>query len=294
MMFDMINLLLLLTVIFWGLSFVATKMALNYLTPFEIIAIRLFLGIPVLILVLFIKKIKLSFQKSDVAVLLGGSLILGLHVLIQAYGLIYTTATNSGWLIATVPVAIVILSRIFLMEKVKIRQIIGVGAATLGVILLVSKGKLNSLGWLESIGDWLILSSVVTWAVYTIITRNITQRRNPLAVSLILLIPPAVVTNIYVASSSPISKLLNLPFHMILVMFFLGAVCLGFGNWFWMEGLSHKGAIRTGIFLYFEPLVTTAAAIPILGEKISVFMIIGAALIIGGVYLVERRTAAES
>ena len=54
-MFSMINLLLLLTVIFWGLSFVGTKMALDYLTPFEIVAIRLLLGLPVLLLVLLFK-----------------------------------------------------------------------------------------------------------------------------------------------------------------------------------------------------------------------------------------------
>ena len=56
----MINLLLLLAVIFWGLSFVATKMVLQFLSPIEIIAIRLLLGIPVLYLVLKFKK-----KKSD-------------------------------------------------------------------------------------------------------------------------------------------------------------------------------------------------------------------------------------
>jgi drug/metabolite transporter (DMT)-like permease len=288
MMFSMINLLLLLTVIFWGLSFVGTKMALNYLTPFEIVAIRLLLGLPVLFLVLLFKKVKFSFQKNDIAVLLVGSIILGLHFLIQAFGLISTTATNTGWLIATMPVAIVILSRIFLAEKLKMTQIIGIGLATLGVILLVSKGKLNSLGWLESTGDWLILSSSVTWAVYTIITRDITRRRHPLAVSLAILIIPAVLINIYAASSAPVSKLLNLPFHIILVMLFLGVVCLGLSHWFWMEGLSRKGAIKTGVFVYIEPLVTTAAAIPFLGEKLSIFIIAGAVLIVGGVYIVTK------
>jgi len=83
----MINVLLLLTVIFWGLSFIATKMALQYLTPVEIIAIRLLLGAPTLYLVVLIKKIEIKFKKVDYFILLVASVVLSLHFLIQAFGL---------------------------------------------------------------------------------------------------------------------------------------------------------------------------------------------------------------
>jgi len=83
----MINLLLLITVIFWGLSFIATKMALQYLNPIDIIAIRLLLGTPMLYLVILIKKIDISFKKKEYLIILIASVILGLHFLIQAFGL---------------------------------------------------------------------------------------------------------------------------------------------------------------------------------------------------------------
>jgi len=289
----MVNIFLLLAVTFWGLSFVGTKMALEYLAPFEIIAIRLLLGIPVLYGILKTKRINLKFRKSELIIVLTASILLGVHFLIQAFGLIYTTATNTAWLIATIPVFIAILSYAFLKERLTVKKISGIVLATIGVIVLVSGGKLNSLDWIRSIGDWIILASCITWSFYTIVTRNITRRVNPLAVSLGILIPPAIILAVYTLAVSPLSKFAELPFSIIMVLIFLGVFCLGLAHWLWLEGLSRKGAIDVGVFLYFEPIVTTVAAIPILGEKLTVFIILGAVLIVAGVYLVEKKMSPQ-
>jgi drug/metabolite transporter (DMT)-like permease len=291
----MVNLFLLLAVTFWGLSFIGTKMALQYLSPVEIIAVRLVLGIPILYLALKFKRLHLRFHKSDYIVVIPASIILGGHFIIQAVGLIYTTATNTAWLIATIPVFIAALSYIFLKEKLNARKVAGILVAAFGVVLLVSRGRLSSLAWIDSIGDWIILSSCITWSVYTIITRNITRRYNPLTVSLAILLPPAVLLAVYTLITTPVSKFTGLPVEIIMALLFLGIFCLGLAHWLWLEGLSRKGAIDVGVFLYFEPIVTTVAAIPILGEKLTAFIVLGAVLIILGVYLVEKkRPAARS
>lgn len=285
----MINLLLLLAVVLWGLSFIATKITLEYLTPVEIIAVRLLLGVPILYLAMKIKKLKLNFDGNDIPVLIIASLILGFHFVIQAVGLIYTTATNTAWLIATIPAFIAILSFIFLKEKLTWLKIIGIFIATIGVLLLVSHGRLSNLDWLQSIGDWIILGSCVTWSVYTIITRNVTRRRDPLAISVSLLLIPAVLLAIFTLINTPLSKFVNLPANVIWILIFLGVFCLGLAHWLWLEALSRKGATNVGVFLYFEPISTTLAAIPILGEKLTIFVVIGAILIVSGVYLVEKK-----
>ncbi|MEW5922579.1 MAG: DMT family transporter [Candidatus Zixiibacteriota bacterium] len=285
----MINFLLLLAVIFWGLSFVGTKMALVYLTPVEIIAVRMFLGLPVLMLATKLRRVSFNFARGDYIIILISSLLIGTHFLIQAVGLIYTTATNTAWLIATIPVFIALLSYIFLGEKLSPMKLAGIAAATAGVFLLISNGHFNSIGWIDSVGDWIILASCVTWSVYTIITRNITRRVSPLAVSLGILLLPAVALVLYTLAVTPVGKFMHLPWHIILILIFLAVFCLGLAHWLWLEGLSRKGAADVGVFIYLEPLVTTIAAIPILGEKITIFIIIGALLIISGVYMVQKR-----
>ena len=285
----MVSLLLLLAVIFWGLSFIGTKMALAYLTPVEIIAVRLLLGLPVMAIIMKWRRLKLKIERADIIVIIIASLILGFHFVIQAFGLIYTSATNTAWLIATIPIFVAISSRIFLKEVLDRKRIVGILIATSGVLLLVSRGRLGSLDWLESVGDWIILGSCLTWTAYTIITRNLTRRQNPLSLTVIFLIIPTVLLVAYTAMNTPVSKFAALPVSIILVLAGLGIFCLGLAHWFWLEGLAGKGAIRTGVFLYIEPVITTLAAMPILGESLSLAGLGGVVLILIGVYMVERR-----
>ncbi len=283
------NLLLILAVSLWGLSFIATKISLQYLTPVEIITVRLILGTPVLAAILLWKKVPFRFSRRDVVILVMAAIVLGAHFLIQNLGLIYTSATNTAWLIATVPAFVVVLSRIFLKERFNIFKILGIGLGTVGVILLVSKGEIGRMEWLKSKGDWIILSTCVTWAIYTIITRNITRRYHPLAVSLAVLLPPLVILSLITGAITPAGKFFDLPGQVIGALLFLGIACLGLAHWFWMEGLSRKGASEVGAFLYLEPIVTTIAATFMLEERITLLLAFSASLIILGVYLVGRR-----
>ncbi len=283
------NFFLILAVSLWGLSFIATKISLQYLTPVEIITVRLILGTPVVAAVLLWKKVSFRFSRRDVVILVTAAIVLGAHFLIQNLGLIYTSATNTAWLIATVPAFVVVLSRIFLKEKFNIYKLLGIGLGTVGVILLVSKGEIGRMEWLKSKGDWIILSTCITWAIYTIITRNITRRYHPLAVSLAVLLPPLVILSLITGVITPASKFFHLPGQVIGALLFLGIACLGLAHWFWMEGLSRKGASEVGAFLYLEPIVTTIAATFMLEERVTLLLVFSASLIILGVYLVGRR-----
>ncbi len=289
----MINILLLLSVIFWGLSFIGTKMALEFLTPSEIIMVRLLLALIVLLSVKRIRKTKFNFKRSDLILIIIVSLLFGFHVILQAFGLIYTSATNTAWLIATVPVFIAIASRIVLKENLDGRKILGIFIATLGVMLLISKGNFENLSWLQSVGDWIILFTCITWTVYTIITRKLTQVYNPLSVIVAIIIIPAVGLTLYTMITTPLSKFVNLPYHIVLILLGLGVICAGLAQWIWLEGITRKGAIKAGVYIYFEPVVTTLAAMPILGETLNIAGFVGAGLILGGVYLVERRNNKE-
>ncbi len=285
----MINIYLLLAVIFWGLSFIGTKMVLEYLTPSEIIAVRFLLGSSVLLSVKTWRKIKFDFRRSDLGLIVFVSLFFGFHVILQAFGLIYTSATNTAWLIATIPVFIAITSRIILKEYLNSQKIIGIFIATFGVILLISKGNFENLGWLQSVGDWIILFTCITWTIYTIIIRKLTKVHNPLSLMVAILIIPGACLVLLTLVTTPIERFFNLPYHILLILSGLGIICAGLAQWIWLEGITQKGTVRAGVYIYFEPVVTTLAAMPILGETLNIAGFIGAGLILGGVYLVESQ-----
>ena len=63
-------------------------------------------------------------------------------------------------------------------------------------------------------------------------------------------------------------------------------------HWFWQIGVSKVGAARAGVFLYLEPLATTALAVPYLGEPFGMATLIGGGLVLCGVWIAQSRSGA--
>lgn len=276
-------------VIFWGWSFVATKICLNYMTPVELIGLRFLTGVPVLYAIVKAKGIRFDFTPRAKRSIALGSLILTVHFLIQITGLKYTSATNTGWIISVSPLVMAVLAFLFLKEKIGRNTIIGIAVATIGILLLVSRGKPGNLDWLSSVGDWLVLGSAHTWALYTVAVRDVTRSQNPLAVTFWVMMPSGVVVLGYMLFTSDWSAFLHLPADGLLAILYLGIPALALAHWFWQEGLAEVGAAKAGIYLYLEPLATTALAIPMLNEEFGVFAALGGLMVLAGVYLAERR-----
>jgi drug/metabolite transporter (DMT)-like permease len=277
------NILLLFTVIIWGWSFVATKICLSYLSPIETIGLRLLVGLPMLFTLIKLKKVKLNLNYRNRNLALA-AIIITAHFLIQANGLKYTTATNTGWIIALIPLIVAVLAFIFLKEHLGRKLIIGIVIASVGVLLLISKGHPDDFEWLSSTGDWLILASAHTWAFYTIVTRDLSRSRDPLGLTFAILLPAAIFILSIMLFTSDWSKFLHLPLNIIIAIFFLGILATALAHWFWQLGISRMGAARAGVFLYLEPVATTALAVPYLHESYGVLTAIGGFLVLFGVW----------
>jgi len=281
---------LLTAVIFWGWTFVATRVCLQYMSPVELLGLRFLIGLPVLAAIVYAKKLKFHFSRRERWSLAAGSLIITLHFLIQITGLKYTTATNTGWIISVTPLVLAVLSWLILKERIGGKEIAGIVIATIGILLLVSRGDFSQLDWLSSTGDWLVLASAHTWALYTIATRNVSRSQNPLTVTFSVMFPSAVIIVGYMAFTADWSKFMALPTEAILALLFLAVLGLSIAHWFWQEGIAEIGASRAGIFLYLEPIATTALAVPYLDEPFTTFTAIGGGLVLLGVYVAQRRS----
>jgi drug/metabolite transporter (DMT)-like permease len=259
------------------------------LGPVEIFAARLALGMPFLGVLLLARRVRVQFERRDVGrlVLAGG--ILTVHFLMQAWALTTTSATNSGWIIAVTPLVLALLSFLILRERLGRSAIAGLAVAMLGVLLLVSRGRLRDLAALQTTGDWLMLVSTVTWSIYTVVTRDLARRQNPLAVTFAVLLAAAALTAVVVFAAGDLGRVMSLSGRALLALGYLGIAGLALAQWFWQVGIANVGATRAGLYLYLEPLATLAVAVPLLGEPFGLFTGLGGALVLAGVYLGQRR-----
>ncbi|MEZ5333130.1 MAG: DMT family transporter [Thermoanaerobaculia bacterium] len=285
--------LLLTAVIVWGWTFVATKVLVAELGPVEVLALRLAIGVPVLGVVMLLRRVRLRFERGDWGVLVVGGVIFTTHFLVQTAGIVSTTATNTGWIIAVAPLALAVLSVLFLGERIGWRGVVGIAVASLGIVLLVSRGRVGELDWLRSRGDWLVLASAHTWALYTVVTRNLVRRRDPLAVTFGVLVVSAVLTGVLFLVAGDLDRVRALSPRGLAAVLYLAIAGLAFGQWFWQEGVARLGAARAGLYLYLEPLATLALAVPLLGEPFGPFIALGGALVLAGVFLGQREGAPD-
>ena len=274
--------------VLWGWTFVATKILLEEIGPLEILAARLAVALPFLAGMMAVTRAPVALSRADLRPLCLGGFILTAHFLIQIAGLTMTSATNTAWIISVTPLALAILSFVFLRERIGPGGIAGISVATLGIALLVSRGRLADLGWLRSSGDWLALTSAFTWAAYTVVTRDLVRRRHPLTVTLGVFLIAAACIAVPLAATADLASLRMLSSRAIAAILYLSILGLVIGQWCWQIGVARLGATRAGLYLYFEPLATLALAVPLLGESFSPAMGVGAAFVLVGVYLGQR------
>jgi len=279
----------LLAMIFWGTSFIATKVALEELTPLMIIFFRLVFAITLLLIIAMYTKRDFSIRVKSHGWIILLAVIASFHLWIQVTGLQYTTATNTGWIIGTAPVFMAILGFIFFKERLTLLKISGIIIAFAGLLLLITNGEISKLNFLTNKGDFLILASAFTWSVYSMVNKKITINYPPLMTIFFLFIMMAVIIGPFTISNDYLLATLHLSFKGWGAVLFLGIFCSGISYVLWSQALSEMEATKTGAFLYFEPFVTVISAWVLLNENITSMIIVSGLVIMLGVYLVNSK-----
>ncbi len=279
----------LLAMIFWGTSFIATKVALEELTPLMIIFFRLVFAIVLLSVIAIYTKRDFSLKLKSHGWIILLALIASFHLWIQVTGLQYTTAVNTGWIIGTAPVFMAILGFIFFKEKLTVLKISGILIAFAGLLLLITNGDISKLNFLTHKGDFFILASAFTWSVYSMVNKKITINYSPLMTILFLFLMMAIIIGPFTINNQYLEAIIHLSFKGWSAVLFLGIFCSGVSYVLWSQALSEMEATKTGAFLYFEPFVTVLSAWVLLNENITSMIIISGLIIMFGVYLVNSR-----
>ncbi len=284
---------ILFTVIIWGASFIATKIALRDLQPVTLVWVRFAIGVIILGAATAARHQFALPQRGEIPYFaLLGFLGITFHQWLQSTGLVTSQASTTAWIVATIPVFMAILSWLFLKEKISWLQAGGILLAALGVLLVVSKGKLGSLvsGHFGAPGDFLILISAPNWAVFSILSRRGLQKHQATQMMFYVMAIGWLLTTLLFIFTGNLADLRNLSLPGGLAVAFLGIICSGFAYIAWYDGLQVIPASQVGVFLYIEPLVTVLVAWLVLGEALLLSTIIGGIIIISGVRLVQQKT----
>ncbi len=300
-------LLAFLAVAFWGASFAATKTALNQLSPAVLIFSRTTIGIMVLAVVALATRsmvVRISIPLWQLVLL--GFLGIAFHQGVQAEGLKTTSTTDTGWIIATIPIFVALLGWQFLGERMSRFRILGIVIGAIGVILVISDGHISHFlrALPDQLGNAYILLSALNWAVFTVLSKRwlFTGASAPEAEAggrsdfgkmiqamLRLMLMGWVFMLPWLVGSTPLGALTIISPSTMRALLFLGIACSGLAYIFWYGALTRLEATETSALLYAEPLVTQAVAWFYLAEPLNWAIFVGGAVIMLGVWLVGRQ-----
>lgn len=273
-----------LPILFWGTSFVATRIALAAFHPFGLVAARFVLGALLVYGFLAARGETLWPARRDLGACIFLGVVLGAHLLIQGFALLSTTAINSGWIVGFSPVVIALGAQLFLRQPLAARGWLGVALATLGLWIVAFAAAPD---WLHpGSGDLLVLSSTITWATYSLVSIGPVARNGAVRVTAFAMAVGAIVCTLAALSTG---FALRAPSASeIASLLFLGVFCSGVAFSLWFRAIELRGPAAIGALIYFQPFVTLVAGALVLHEAVTPYALIGGPLVMLGVWLVNR------
>ena len=281
-------------VLVWGASFIATKVALQDVSPVTVVWLRFTVGVVILgVAVSLRNQFALPARNEWGYFAMLGFLGITFHQWLQSNGLKTAEASTTAWIVATTPVFMALLGWLVLKEGLSWLKITGILLAAVGVLLVVTDGDLGSLslGHFGAPGDFLILISALNWAVFSVLSRRGLRSHPATRMMFFVMTLGWGFTSLLFFGGPGLNEIPRLTLNGWLGMAFLGVFCSGLAYIAWYDALQALSAAQTGVFLYIEPLVAMFVAALVLAEPIIWASLLGGGIILFGVWLVNRNSS---
>ena len=283
---------LLLTAFFWGGTFIAGRILAAEVGPFSASFLRF--AAATFFLAVFTWRIEGRLPRVD------GRRIFPLILLamtgVFAYnffffsGLQTIEAGRAAVIIACNPVFIALFSALLFGEKLRPAALAGILLSVVGALTVITRGRVELL-WAGGFGrgEALIFGCVLSWVAFSLIGKKVLSTLTPLvsilyatAIGTLALLVPAAEEGMFAAIGGYTAG-------SWLAIGYLGFFGTALGFVWYYQGIRAIGPTRAGLFINFVPISAVLLAFAILGESITLSLLVGTVLVIAGVTLTNQR-----
>ena len=277
--------LLLLMVAIWGANFSVIKFALREFPQVSFNALRLILASAVFLIAIARREPDgWSQARADWRriALLG---IVGhfFYQLAFVAGVSRTSASNAAVIFGATPVAVALLAALAGHERVHLTRWMGAALSLLGIYIVV--GRRATWSSATFLGDVLVFIGMFCWSVYSVVSQPLLKRLSPLVVTGYSMVIGA---SLYIVFALPVFVRTDwraISIASWIAMALSSLLALAFAYIVWYTGVQRIGSSRTAVYSNLTPIVAMIVAAIWLNEPIETAQIVGAALIISGVFV---------
>ena len=290
----MIYFKLFLTAIFWGGTFIAGRILAQEVEPWSGSFLRFLVASVSMIPLVwhFEGRLQPLRKKQFLLVFLSGMTGVFLYNVFFLTGLQTMPASRASVIVASNPVFISLFaSLLFREERMTLLKMVGIVLSVSGAVYVISHGNPAEIlqGGIGR-GELLIFGCVLSWVSYSLIGKIVMKDVQPVSAvtyaclfGAAALLPPA----LFEGMAGSLGNY-SLPAWLSIVYLGFFGTCLGF-VWYY-EGIKAIGPSKSAVFINFVPISAVIMSFFLLGETIDASLLIGAALVLSGIYLTNRRS----
>lgn len=268
----------------WGGMYVVSKVVLEVIPPFSLLAIRLILGAATLgVVMLFGRRSRLTSRQMRDSFLVG---IVGYGVSLgfQFVGTKLSTASNGALVTSATPAFVLLFAPYLLGERATWRGIIALAVSTLGVAAVIDP-RTADLSSALFLGNLSLLAAALTWALYSVLVRKVAQSADLVASSAVMLaggIPSSVLLGVFEVNRQGIGEI---TVGIVGGILFLGIISTALAMFLWNYAFATLPAAAASLTFFAQPVVGTLLGWLFLGEHITPMFLLGGLLIGAGLVI---------
>ena len=279
------------TQVFWGLSFLASSIGQETASPFVLMSYRFDIAMIALTVPVLLGRRKLSLRGKNIKpLLLLGSMEPCLYFIGEQYGLKYSSSAFSGIMIAVIPIVTIIMAAVFLGERPSGKQWL-FSTLSIGGIIIITLAE-NSGGSITFRGFAFLCLAVVTGSAYSVVSCSLSGRFSVFERTYFMQLMGAVffTTLALIESGGSCAALLapaaNMRFLLAVLFLALGASVAGYS--LFNYSVSHAPMANVIIFQNLTTVISVAAGIFILGERLSAVSLAAMVVVLVGIWGVQK------
>ncbi|MCK5332912.1 MAG: EamA family transporter, partial [Candidatus Aenigmarchaeota archaeon] len=203
-----------------------------------------------------------------------------------------STATNNAILLNSWPLLVVFIAPILIREKVTKKAVFGTFIGLLGVVAVVTNGA--SMGDVVKteyfMGNLLILLSGVCLAFYSMLGKKYVKKYGGLNVTFAAILVGTMMLFVLSLLSGDIFSLGKISLSSFLLLLWIAVPTTALTYVVWFKSIDRIGLVKTSSFFFIIPISGVVSSSVFLGELITKYTLIGIALILLGVYVVQKKS----
>ncbi|MBL8062254.1 MAG: DMT family transporter [Anaerolineales bacterium] len=276
----------------WGGMYVVSKVVLEVIPPFSLLTLRLIMGAMALGIVIYFRNRRTNaaaqitkeiFWRSFWVGFVGYGISLGF----QFVGTKLSTASNGSLVTSATPAFVLLFAPFLLGEKPTARRVFALVLSTLGVLAVIDPRTAElspSLFW----GNMSLLAAALTWALYSVLVRKVSQSQDLLSSSTIMLLgglPSSIAFSIWEINTQGIGEI---TLGIIGGLLFLGIISTAIAMFLWNYAFAELPAAVASLTFFAQPVVGSLLGWFFLSETITPLFIAGGVLIGIGILIASR------